>query len=340
MEQQGRTGLLSVGPRPESERGGLLSVEESSSRARPLRRWSAAERGRVAHAATRVVREWSRDWGLEPSRSAKEGEATQCEASSSAERGMERAGWQGLGVAATGLWWRLSIGEGQLPGVGAAQLGELLSPLSRVMFGEALEESSAWPGELEAGGASRPTIATEVVRASWGDLEARLGSALGASPAGFEQAAELVPPRAALDGWSGALCVAIPWWGRKLEVLVSYDRVRRLLGPSVASESRPPGPGGAPVRPLSVALAGRRTRLRVQLTALEIDLGALTSLRASDVLLTTHALDEPLSVIAVDADDRSVVRLCGGILGKLGTARAVELVERPPVEPAAERVVA
>ena len=57
MEPSERTSSgARVGPaEPES----LLSPEESARRARPLRCWNVAERGRVALAASEVLRRWS-----------------------------------------------------------------------------------------------------------------------------------------------------------------------------------------------------------------------------------------------------------------------------------------
>ena len=237
-----------------------------------------------------------------------------------------------MGSAVAGLWWAAPPTAGG-PRDAAPSMAELLSPVGRAIFGEALGEVSPWSFAEENGGFLESSIAADIVRAAWADCAHRLDSAMGAPEPGAAREGEGPPRPSDLGYWSGALRLVVPWWGRDLVLLVSGDRVSRLLGrPAAAQTKRPAATTGA-LTPVLSALDGRRARVFAQLSTFQLDLGALGSLRIGDVLYTTHALDRPLSVSAVEVDGRGESPLCEAFLGKVGKVRAVELMASEAAAP-------
>ncbi len=69
--------------------------------------------------------------------------------------------------------------------------------------------------------------------------------------------------------------------------------------------------------------------IRIEMSPIELNLGALIALRVGDVLRTPHHLHVPLIVKGfAKADEASADSLCFGFLGKQEGHRAVELSRR------------
>ncbi|MGC3998550.1 MAG: FliM/FliN family flagellar motor C-terminal domain-containing protein [Anaeromyxobacter sp.] len=275
---------------------GLLTPADSA-RARPFRCYTAAERAEVARVAGVALGDWASAWGLDEPSCGAEAEAV----FAARERGLGAAGrWTRLEGAA-GLWWQV---EG-----GAAEAG---SRLEAALFGAAASPSATrWD--------SPPAASAEAAQGAWGDLQARLRVGLGAEKSDAMYAAS-VPAAGVLGGFSGSLVLRLRIPGLELAVLVAPEVVGRLV-----PLHRAPAAPARPLAPVFRALASRRASLHVQLSAFELDLGALAALRVGDVVRTTHRLDVPATVLADGACSGHGEPLAHCYLGRLGAHRAIEL---------------
>jgi hypothetical protein len=284
----------------------LLSVEDSLSRARPLRAWKTSDRARVEKAVSAVWRAWRDAWGL----SGEAGEILSCAVWDQARAGaLLHSDWQPLGNGGS-LWWR----------AGASSLGgwaNAASMLARALVGEALS-LDPFDGSTASG------VGVDLVRAAWADLAARLA---GLGPKGPSVEVSRKPCGTVFAPWSGALLVTIPWWGVELRLLLGRDAVDPLVDP------RPREAAHGGLVPVWRALAGRSARIEVVADPFELDLGTLASLRAGDVVRTAHRLDRPLDVLAGSARGESLAAVCSAFLGSVGASRAVELAARHPPSP-------
>jgi hypothetical protein len=131
--------------------------------------------------------------------------------------------------------------------------------------------------------------------------------------------------------WQGALRVRLPWFGATLSLVLSGDVVaawvRQWRSRAMAVASSSPVPAqSSPLTPVVQAVSGRTVPLTVELAQVEIEIGALMTLRVGDVLRTTHALETPLLVRGeASAQDGGSPVFSEGFLGRLGERRAVEL---------------
>ena len=268
----------------------LLSLE-ASLQARSLRAWSAEARTTLAARVQGVLQGWERAYGLEPSSLDPNQRLVRCEPPQ--PPGGRASSWTPFGTS--GLWWAL-LGWGQ-------ETPHTL--LLKALFDEASPASET------------TRIADEVARAAWDDWQQRLLGAL--QPAATPGTAE-----AQLQPWSGALVLTLPWCGRELLLLVSQ-------GCAAANLPRPAVTVGAlsPLVPTAKAILPLGLPLRVELKALETDLGTLTSLRVGDVLRTSHALEAALLVRSAVGAAAEPEGLCHGFLGQQGAHRAVELLRHP-----------
>jgi len=301
-----------------------VRTEETARGIRPLRAWSAADRGRVAAAAHGALVAFEQAWGIaaDPGPGGRDAGAARirCEPSSAAPRGGPApgaSGWHALGDAAQGLWCAAPAAPARS---GAAAF---TSALARALFGAPRALSAgAGPGGGAADGRRAPGLAAEVAQAAWEDWCGRLAGALGEG-AGRPAQDRSAPVREPLGPWSGALALTLPWCGLELHVLVSGERVAGLLGPGrPPSEARP----AAALTPVWRAMAEEPARIRAELRAFELDLGALAALRVGDVVRTAHALETPLEVKLHARGGAPALALCAGFLGRAGSARAIELL--------------
>jgi hypothetical protein len=308
----------------------LLSPEESAARATPLRSWSDAERARLAQSVSTALSKWAEAWGL----SGVEAREVRCETSSAAwERVPDEDAWNPLAEATAGLWWSLSAPPSRSSGArgGNEPLGQALALLGRALFGDPAASGEKRAGEQDEDG---PTIAAELVRSAWSDLATRLAGVMGAVEVvdpSRSRAGDGEPLRRLLGPWSGALSIQFSWWDRDLLLLISGDRAARHLARVTAIPARDLAAPAGGLTPLLELLGERPARVRAQLASFELELGTLVALRHSDVLRTTHPLEQPLEVKVVSDGAADGATICTGFLGKVGASRAVELTaDRPP----------
>lgn len=287
----GATHSRDVGPSA-TRLGGLLSVEEAGVRASPLRSWTDGQIARVRRAAGTALESWRAAWAV-----ASPSVPIECVRAAEAQRSPEEA-WSPL-AGAPGAWLGFS---GRVHGLTGVELGLSALRLELVGTGE------------------KTPVASEVVHAASHDLEQRLGSELALKAGGGGEAG---PGPSSWLRWSGALLLSIPWWSAELRVLLSGETVERFLFPSGRPIAKK-APRGALVQ-LAQAVASRSVRVEAQLEPLELEVGALTSMRVGDVLRTTHRLERPL-VVAVGAAGAENVVEWSGFLGRAGSNKAVELV--------------
>ncbi len=314
----------------EVSRGGLLSVEQSAARPRALRSWGTADRARLARAVADRWEQWRTSWGVEPEGESGVGASPsgeiRCESLHDAAergRGIDRESWQPAGAAGAGLWWTLSSPSSPATGARPQRTTQGLSFMARALFGAGAEaDASLRP---RAAGADAPqSMAAELAGAAWTDWWKRLAGAAEITGPVSAGDAGGAPPEVT-HAWSGALVVELPLAGRSLLVLMTAERVARLLGPATVRPEPRRERSSAALIPVERAVAQRTARVHVRMQAFEIDLGALAALSVGDVLRTAHRLDAALSV-AVAGQDRIERPMCAGFLGKSGARRAVELM--------------
>ncbi|HWW08328.1 FliM/FliN family flagellar motor switch protein [Collimonas sp.] len=199
------------------------------------------------------------------------------------------------------------------------------------------------PQSLSAKGA--PGLVAELVQAAWQDCIKALRSALGNASVLYPESGKQLPfgtgdcvgealPARHMSAWSGAVRVSLPWCGLQLALHIGPGRVSSLLGAD-KKEASPAAPAASnPLVPLHKALSQQETSLRLELSAVELDLGSLQALVVGDVIPLPHKLEQPL---AVNGEDGKL--LCGAFLGQQRGMRAIELVranagEFPPAAPA------
>jgi hypothetical protein len=299
----------------------LLSVEASSREARRLRGWSSADQALVVGAVQAVLEQWEGAWGVAPEGAV----GIHCEAAAEAAR---QAGWlelrwdtYGSQGENAGLWGALRA-QPNAVSLGAARKSPASNAPRRVpqelhvaLFNEAL---------TPAGG---PSLADELAQAAWQDWGARLASLAAGDRSASPRAA--TPPAAVLAPWSGALVLTVPWCGTSFILVLTAERIAALLGrpalrtaPAAGIDKR-----SAPLVPLLHVVKAEPLALRVEMSAVEIDLGTLASLRLGDVVRTSHRLDAPLLMTSAEPEDQgSRTLVCTGFLGRQGERRAIELL--------------
>lgn len=298
--------------RPSGERP--LPLEAASRGVTPLRRWSAAALARVASDVEGALAEWRSAWGLRQSHG-----VVRCTPADGAHAPGLPGTWDATGIG-KGVWCRLGAANGVEDGERLPGLGEL----ARALFGaEAGAEGDLPGGRVQ--GSEGGTIAGELVLAAWADLGRRLGSRLQPAAGLHEEAETHLDPSPSY--WSGWVVASAPCAGATLQVLVAPAVVERLMG--APEPHREPRRGGARAGVWEAA-AHRPVRVDVQLHAFDMDLGGLASVRAGDVVRTTHRLDEPLEACFRPPGDGPSALVCRGFLGSVGGARALELASLGP----------
>jgi hypothetical protein len=177
-----------------------------------------------------------------------------------------------------------------------------------------------------------PGIATEMIHAAWHDCIKELRRSLVQDdldriddspqlPFGLHRGIDNMLPPHQLLAWSGAVSVTLPWHGLLLKLHIGPGRVAALL----QSDERVPAArtrtgNDVPLVPLHKAIEKKTTSLRLELAAVELDLGSLQALVLGDVIPLPHRLDQPLQVLAEDGPP-----LCTAYLGQQQGMRAIEL---------------
>lgn len=190
-------------------------------------------------------------------------------------------------------------------------------------------------------------VARRVVTEAWQDLQREISRALVPEAQAGVQAA--VTLRSALPAghrlpWSGAVAGRLSVADGRLGALVVHVGPVVAAGHCVAARSMSaPAPTAARLTSVADALGHRQVMLDVHLGAAEIELGMLQSLRVGDVVVLSHALDEPASVRWTDTEANAGVNtadrhrrtvLFEAHLGRLGPVKAIEAV--PPRTPATQ----
>ncbi|WP_211473819.1 FliM/FliN family flagellar motor switch protein [Collimonas humicola] len=186
------------------------------------------------------------------------------------------------------------------------------------------------PQSLSAKGS--PGLVSELVQAAWQDCIKALRSSLGSASVLYPESGrqprfgasggigQALPVRH-MSAWSGAVRVSLPWCGLQLALHIGPGRVANLLGAD-KKETLPAAPAASDALvPLHKALSRQQTSLRLELSAVELDLGSLQALVVGDVIPLPHKLEQPLAVIGEDGK-----LLCGAYLGQQQGMRAIELV--------------
>lgn len=294
---------------PAPAEGCLLSPDESIRRASSMRSWRTADREQLRGMAAAAFAGWREAWV--GTASAGSPEATRCRNPQEVGGALTEAAWRPWGEMGW-AWWAVA-GRGQ----GSDRAVPGLDELFRALVGEASAAPLAGRGEAQA------SVAEDLVRAAWRDLERRLGGLVPPRPPTADPAR---PP--AFSPWSGALLLTFPWWDAELWLLLDGAAVEHRLAPT----RRAPAPAGGLV-PVWRALSRRPASIQVLAGSFELDLGTLASLRPGDVIRIPQALDQPLDVLAVGAPDQPPTPIGAAFLGRVGDRRAVELVRRSPAEP-------
>ena len=170
------------------------------------------------------------------------------------------------------------------------------------------------PHMTEAGAARR------VAADAFADLRACIAAALKLVPVLSD--AEAVDP--ATGPWCGSVAVELPLAGHSLCLMLNAPCVAGLLPPAVPADA-PGRLGAADLVAPQAAMSGQIVALKVELSACELDVGTLQSLRIGDVLPLSHSLDEPARVLG--PGDQHV---CDAYLGKQGSRKAAELTRSRP----------
>lgn len=291
----------------------------------PLRAWSASEKERLLSAVREAAQRWHEAWGVEPGEHRAGGPPESIQSpfdATASELGPSSSSWR---EAWPGLWWAFAPvgGHPALRAPGGEETPHLAS-LSWALFGEpAISRTLARKGQHDGRGAAPGALAEKVARAVWADWWGKLGEPLvGAGEADLD-GAERSLPAGVWTTWSGSLLVTLPWLEGWLKLLVTGERVARILRPDARAGGRPER--GAPLTPVWQAVSGREARLRVVMRAFDLELAALAGLRVGDVLQTTHRLDAPLAMTMDDCRGGAGEAVCAAFLGRAGTQRAVDL---------------
>lgn len=278
----------------------LLALEEGANRARALRWWRVADLQAIGARFDALVDAWSQDWlgaRREPHAVAREGRFEAAAASPAPAR------WHQANPVATA--------SGDVAARGP------VAGLHETLFGDTRVTPRS-PGD-------HPVVAEEIVRIAWQDWRDRL-SDLCPGLLLSEGAASTGGLTTALP-WSGEVIVQVPWCGGEWQIALEGERIAALLaGTRVApldatgQQTQNEGATRPSVASMQTALIDEPIRLRAELHGVTLTLGQFHALRAGDVVVLEHALDEPLPLLC---DDRTFV--CHGWLGQQHGRLALEL---------------
>lgn len=133
-----------------------------------------------------------------------------------------------------------------------------------------------------------------------------------------------LPPREQFPRGCGALLLRVKVGEAGLAFLLDAQAARQVVGMSAAPEGAPASHGLAAVRTAAAAGASAVV-LDVLLGQAEIDLSALLTLRAGDIVRLNRRVDQPASVVMRDG-----YPVADAHLGSAGRRMAVELVGGAP----------
>lgn len=236
---------------------------------RPYKLIGASERARLQQLLSDVADHWSRQWLM-----AAPGFALQC-------------GPAKLAAQSIAGEWREYVGkEGSLAYI--ATPASSMRRFAELTFGAGVnhfDPSSTGPSLL-LGGVFDRALADIVER-----LRAVPAAAQGEGGDTPLDAREAPPPPDAVRRGSGALSVQWPLGKAWLDLILSADLVRRLLGAQAGSNAA----RERPVR-ISDCIQTQRVSLQAWVGEVEIGLGLLQSLAPGDVIRFEASIHEPLRV--------------------------------------------
>lgn len=269
----------------------LLSPTESAARARPLRRWSPAQREALCARFAELHRAWCAAW-LSPRGGAAHDAQIQLDDPDAAMASLPH----------DEAWWSFAAAT---PAVEA---------LAAEMFGCAMAEA---PSTRDA------PLTFAMARAAFADWLQRFAALPMELPAEPSRHAESDTARGLVNPWSGTLCVSWPWCGGIWRLGLPRRVVAALIGAGEVPVSMQPHPD-SPIAQLSQALAHEAIVPRVMLGGAELNLGQLQALQLGDVIPLGHPLDAPAHVVAADG-----ATLCDGWLGQADGRIAITLALSP-----------
>lgn len=251
----------------------------------------------------------------------------------------ERFSHADAGNNAAGLWMALSAGndEGQAwwtvesgvlrPGGAISETSRIDAPNDRAV---ALVREALFgpPDDAFPILADRPQsrIADDVATEAVEDWRARLNKWIGCAETDLVDRAVLGAgslPVPLAQPWSGAVWLSIDWFGHRFALVMDFSHAARMLGHHNAVSTDAGNTdtnAGAGLVPVLAALSGENLSVSVELSPLELDLGALSGLRVGDVVRVPHTLETPLLVRLNEG-----APLFQGFLGRLDEHKALEL---------------
>ena len=238
-----------------------------------------------------ALAQWSCDWSVET------GPLEACNAWECAGEG-DAASWRCVAQVGEAML-RISCRSGAVLGDAMAQS----------MFGESL---SADPAQAP--------LARELIAQALAALDQALASALTLQPAASPNCAAPRRPRA----WSGDMVASCRLGSERLVLHIDAA----LLPRREQRVSRPAPTSRAPRASLTEVLGHRTLPLQARLADTEIALRDLVGLRPGDVLVTSHALSDPLALVS-QAPNGGDIPVFAAHLVRRGEHMAVSLAAVP-----------
>lgn len=255
---------------------------------------------------------WAADWGLTMS-------ARCVNAWQDADGAAGDTGWQAYLQANESVplvWVR--------PNAGAC----IADSVQDAIFGRpAAMHGTSGPVAAEATDLALRALRTMLARA----LDAQRGATADGSylrtpvDTGSHETVEL--PRSQTQRWSGALRVVVDLLGAGSAQL-KFHISAQVLPHSVSTKATHNTQRTA-LEAVNSAIAARPVRVQALMQQTPMSLGELLALQPGDVIVTPHALTQPLQLVRLADDiDAPAMPLCDAALGMRGTARAVALLSR------------
>lgn len=272
---------------------------------RPLRWWNEATLAQLARRLDEAWQSWCAGWGFESG-------AVRCWNASAAPQLYDTVRhWSHAGVLATdGLW--LGVAE--------------RAPADWIRRGAF---------DVAAEGQTTPIapIADRVALDAWRDLQHTLACAVGAEASAEAPEAATGLPAGHRLPWSGAVAVRLALAHGPLDAVVVH------LGPGAAAHGGERVPRAVvakascePLTPVAEALGQRPVTLAVHLSEVDIELGMLQSLQTGDVVMLSHALEQPATVRWADVSRQGETpTLFHGHLGRVGPRKAIAVHPLRPI---------
>ncbi|WP_048437856.1 FliM/FliN family flagellar motor switch protein [Caenimonas sp. SL110] len=254
-----------------------------ASRTVTLRSWTKAQRAELASLVERAFRTWTSDWYVPASAPV----TCDCEAAG-LETLLARAFFLPLGRTGAAQAWVMTDGDGP---------DALMAALFEVHRRRQPTQS---------------VLATELASQAWDEMLECLRTALGLGA----RTGMGYPVPADVRLWSGPVTLKLRAGALDVDLLLTGACVEPLV---TASCAHAPRSAHAPLTPVFHAIADRPVRVKVDLSAFELDLGTVQDLRVGDVVPLPHRLSAPVIVSAAGKP------LCNGFIGRQSGSKAVEL---------------